>query len=138
MTVAVPGEVPRAGVFLCLVSNVSPWTYLGARPINPSPKASFDTALDVFALSRMGPVRMLNTLRQAMSPEPAARGRRVHHWHDRAEITLTAKTAAGDDIKTISLTGAWPSAHTLSSMDSNSNEQAYETLTFTYDTMAIS
>jgi T4-like virus tail tube protein gp19 len=57
--------------------------------------------------------------------------------YEKTEITLTAKTAAGDDIKTISLTGAWPSAHTLSAMDSNSNEQAYETLTFTYDTMEI-
>jgi hypothetical protein len=58
--------------------------------------------------------------------------------YEKTEITLTAKTAAGDDIKTISLTGAWPSAHRMSPMDSNSNEQAYETLTFTYDTMEIS
>ena len=53
--------------------------------------------------------------------------------YEKTEITLTAKTAAGEDIKTISLVGAWPSAHTLSPMDSNSNEQAYETLTFTFD-----
>ncbi len=95
VTVEVPGERPRDGVFLCLVSNVSPWTYLGTRPINPSPRASFDTDLDVFALSRVGPLRMLNTLRQAMAPEPAARGRRVHHWHDRAEVTLTATRPQG-------------------------------------------
>ena len=29
MTLHVPGEAPRDGLFLCLVSNVSPWTYLG-------------------------------------------------------------------------------------------------------------
>ena len=95
VTVEVPGEPPRDGVFLCLVSNVSPWTYLGARPISPSPRASFDTALDVFALGRIGPVRMLNTLRQAMAAQPAARGRRVHHWHDQAEVTLTAARPQG-------------------------------------------
>ena len=37
-----------------LVSNVSPWTYLGARPIQPSPEASLDTGLDVFAMGRVG------------------------------------------------------------------------------------
>ncbi len=95
VTIEVPGEAPRDGVFLCLVSNVSPWTYLGARPINPSPRASFDTALDVFALGRTGPLRMLNTLRQAMAPAPATRGRQVHHWHDLPELTLTATRPQG-------------------------------------------
>src|SRR4051812_36276227 len=52
MTLQVPGEPPLEDLFLCLVSNVSPWTYLGARPIQPSPEASFDTGLDVFALGR--------------------------------------------------------------------------------------
>ncbi|MGY1769664.1 diacylglycerol/lipid kinase family protein [Blastococcus sp. SYSU D00813] len=95
VTVEVPGADPRAGVFLCLVSNVSPWTYLGARPINPSPEASFDTELDVFALGRMGSVGMLRTLRQVMRPQPAVRGRRVHRWHDLPEVTLTATRPQG-------------------------------------------
>jgi hypothetical protein len=67
-----------------------------------------------------------------------ARTRVKNGEYEKTEITLTAKTAAGDDIKTIALTGAWPSAHSISAMDSNSQEQAYETLTFTYDTLEIS
>jgi diacylglycerol kinase family enzyme len=90
VTVSVDGEPPREGLFLCLVSNVSPWTYLGARPLNPSPQASFDTGLDVFGMGRMGSLRMLRTLRQTMAPEPDARGRGVHRWHDLPEVTLTA------------------------------------------------
>ena len=86
---------PLDELFLCLVSNVSPWTYLGARPVNPSPEASFDTGLDVFALGRMGPVRMLHTLRQTLAREPDARGRGVHRWHDLEELSLTAVAAAG-------------------------------------------
>ena len=66
-----------------------------------------------------------------------ARQRVKDGTYEKSEITLTAKTAEGTDIKTIALTGAWPSAHSLSGMDSNSSEQAYETLTLTYDTMAI-
>src|SRR4051794_7664381 len=95
MTLQVPGEPAVEGLFLCLVSNVSPWTYLGARPINPSPEASFDAGLDVFALGRRGPLRMLNTLRQAVAAQPRPRGRGLHRWHDLAELTLTASRPQG-------------------------------------------
>jgi diacylglycerol kinase family enzyme len=95
MTLEVPGEPAVEGLFLCLISNVSPWTYLGARPINPSPQASFDTGLDVFALGRMGPLRMMNTLRQTLAREPDPRGRRLHRWHHLEELTLTAVRPQG-------------------------------------------
>jgi diacylglycerol kinase family enzyme len=95
MTLQVPGEDPVPGLFLCLISNVAPWTYLGARPINPSPEASFDAGLDVFALGRRGPVRMLNTLRQTLARVPDARGRGVHRRHDLEELTLTASRPQG-------------------------------------------
>ena len=95
MTLQVPGEEALPGLFLCLVSNVSPWTYLGARPINPSPEASFDTGLDVFAMGRMGPLRMLHTVRQTLAHRPDVRGRGVHRWHDLEELTLTAVRPQG-------------------------------------------
>ncbi|TQN41651.1 diacylglycerol kinase family enzyme [Blastococcus colisei] len=90
-----PDEPDLEELFLCLVSNVSPWTYLGGRPVNPSPEASFDTGLDVFALGRMGPLRMLHTLRQALAREPDARGRGVHRRHDLEELSLTAVRPQG-------------------------------------------
>ncbi|MGY1719698.1 MULTISPECIES: diacylglycerol/lipid kinase family protein [unclassified Blastococcus] len=95
MTLQVPGEPPVEELFLCLVSNVSPWTYLGARPVNPTPQASFDTGLDVFALGRMGAARMLRALRQTMRPEPDLRGRGLHRWHDLRELTITAVRPQG-------------------------------------------
>jgi diacylglycerol kinase family enzyme len=95
MTLQIPGEPPLEELFLCLVSNVSPWTYLGARPVNPSPEASFDSGLDVFAMGRMGAVRMLRTLRQTLAREPDARGRGVHRRHDLEELSLTATRPLG-------------------------------------------
>ena len=95
MTLQIPGSAPVDGLFLCLISNVSPWSYLGARPVNPSPEASFDTGLDVFAMGRMGPLRMLHTIRQTLAREPDARGRGVHRWHDLDEVTLTASRPQG-------------------------------------------
>src|SRR4051794_13833648 len=95
LTLAQPGEPPVDGLFLALVSNVSPWTYLGPRPINPSPEASLDTGLDVFAMGRVGVVRMLHHLRQTMAARPDARGRGVHRWHDLGEVTLTSTRPQG-------------------------------------------
>src|SRR3954452_18408817 len=95
MTLRLPGKPAVEDLFLCLISNVSPWTYLGARPVNPSPEASFDAGLDVFALSRMGPVRMLHTVRQTLAREPDARGRGVHRRHDLEELSLTAVRPQG-------------------------------------------
>ncbi|MGY2080801.1 diacylglycerol/lipid kinase family protein [Modestobacter sp. SYSU DS0657] len=95
MTLAVPGEPPVDGLFLALLSNVSPWTYLGSRPVNPSPQASFDTGLDVFAMGRVGVVRMLHHVRQVMAARPDARGRGIHRWHDLTELTLTATRPQG-------------------------------------------
>jgi diacylglycerol kinase family enzyme len=95
MTLRVPGEPAVEELFLCLVSNVSPWTYLGARAVNPSPGASFDTGLDVFAMGRTGAVRMLHTLRQALAREPDARGRGVHRRHDLEELCLSAARPQG-------------------------------------------
>jgi diacylglycerol kinase family enzyme len=95
MTLHVPGEAPRDGLFLCLVSNVSPWTYLGARPVVVSPEASFDRGLDVFAMRRLGAVRMLNSVRQTLARTPDPRGRAVHRWHDLEELSLTASRPQG-------------------------------------------
>jgi diacylglycerol kinase family enzyme len=95
ITLELPAEPPVDGLFLALVSNVSPWTYLGARPINPSPEASLDAGLDVFAMGRVGVARMLHHLRQTMAARPDARGRGVHRWHDLDELTLTASRPQG-------------------------------------------
>jgi diacylglycerol kinase family enzyme len=95
MTLVRPGEPDLDGLFLCLVSNVSPWTYLGPRPVNPSPEASFDAGLDVFALGRMGVLRMLHHSRQVLARRPDARGRGVHRFHDLGELTLSASRPQG-------------------------------------------
>ncbi|MFG2140176.1 diacylglycerol/lipid kinase family protein [Streptomyces sp. NPDC048650] len=43
------GEAAQA-VFACLVSNTSPYAYLGSWPLCPSPRASFRTDLEALAL----------------------------------------------------------------------------------------
>jgi diacylglycerol kinase family enzyme len=85
------GQSPVGHLFLGIISNTSPWTYLGRRPVNPSPGASFDTGLDIFALRRMRTISTLNALRQmfAQRSEPP-RGRHVVSLHDQPAFTLRA------------------------------------------------
>jgi diacylglycerol kinase family enzyme len=91
LTLECPGQPAIGGLFFGIVSNTSPWTYLGRRPVNPSPGADFDTGLDLFAVSRMGTVGTLNALRQmfAVRDQPPD-GRHVLSLHDEPEFTLSS------------------------------------------------
>lgn len=89
LTLERDGQSPVGQLVLGIISNTSPWTYLGRRPVNPSPGASFDTGLDIFALRRMRTINTLNALRQMFSQrsEPP-RGRHVVSLHDQPSFTL--------------------------------------------------
>ena len=89
LTLEREGQSPIGHLFLGIISNTSPWTYLGPRPVNPSPGAGFDTGLDIFALRRMRTIGTLNALRQmfAERSEPP-RGRHVVSLHDQPGFTL--------------------------------------------------
>ena len=45
------GEIP--GVYLAIVQNASPWTYLGTLAVNPLPGVDWDNGLGVWAVRRM-------------------------------------------------------------------------------------
>jgi len=85
------GHPPVGHLFFSIVSNTAPWTYLGHRPVNPSPAADFDTGLDLFALRRLRTAGTLNALRQmfASRPDPPS-GRDVLSLHDQPEFVISA------------------------------------------------
>jgi diacylglycerol kinase family enzyme len=83
------GQPPIDHVFLGVVSNTSPWTYVGRRPVNPSPLANFDSGLDVFGLRQLRTVSTLRVLRQMLSSaNKVPSGSHVLSLHDEAEFTL--------------------------------------------------
>jgi diacylglycerol kinase family enzyme len=90
MTVERPGEAPEAELGTIIVQNTAPWTYLGARPFNPNPDASFDTGLDVFALKRLQVRSTTRTVTQMLSRNADPHGRQVLRMHDQAEFTVLA------------------------------------------------
>ncbi len=78
------------GLFLGIVSNASPWTYLGERPVNASPKAGFDTGLDLFAMRKLGTLGTLNALRQMLGDDGGPGGRHVVSLHDQDALSFRA------------------------------------------------
>ena len=85
-------ESPDGPLFWCTVSNTSPWTYVGRRPVQTNPEASFDAGLDVFGLGSLGTARTLSILRQMLSERQTGppRGRGVVTAHNLAVLSLTA------------------------------------------------
>jgi diacylglycerol kinase family enzyme len=58
---------PLAGeVFMAIVTNRSPWTYLGGRALLPVPNPDFNSGLDLLALSRLGAGTVLHAIGQML------------------------------------------------------------------------
>jgi len=92
LTLERPGQSPIGPLFIGIVSNTSPWTYLGNRRVNPNPRAGFGTGLDLFALRRLRTPGTLNALRQMLLGHgKTPRGRHIVSLHDEAKITLRSR-----------------------------------------------
>jgi len=65
LTLTTPGQPPVTGLFMGVVTNSSPWTYLGSHPLRPA-HADFSSGLDLFALRRLRTLTTLAALRHMM------------------------------------------------------------------------
>lgn len=92
ITLTGPGILRARGLFMAIISNTSPWTYVGTRPVQPTPWASFETGLDLLGLRRMGLVSMAPVIRHILTESDALpAGRHLVQLHDEPEFTLTAE-----------------------------------------------
>lgn len=89
LTLRFPEAEPVEGMFMAVVSNAWPWTYIGDRPVVMTTTAAFEAGLDVVALRRM---RTVPTLLAAarMLTKGGIGGRSVCTWPDLGEVTVTA------------------------------------------------
>jgi len=88
LTLERDGHPPVGPLFLGIVSNTAPWTYLGRRPVYTSRQAAFERGLDLFALRSLGTVSTLRTASQLLSAAREPHGRSVLTLHDLPELTL--------------------------------------------------
>jgi diacylglycerol kinase family enzyme len=66
LTVERDGEPPVSGLFMTIVTNRSPWTYLGDRPLLPVPNPDFNSGLDLLALRQLRLTTVLNAVGQML------------------------------------------------------------------------
>lgn len=85
-----PGEEAVGDLSMVIVQNTAPWTYVGDRPVNPNPEASFDRGLDVLALRRLTVTGTSRTFAQLASGKGELHGKQVLQLHDQAEFTVIA------------------------------------------------
>ncbi|HEX8006327.1 MAG TPA: diacylglycerol kinase family protein [Trebonia sp.] len=85
LTLDATGRQPVTGLFMGVVTNSSPWTYVGSHPVRPAPHSDFMHGLDLFALRRLRTLTTLTALSQMMhANDNAPSGRDV--------VTATALT----------------------------------------------
>jgi diacylglycerol kinase family enzyme len=91
ITLERPGEQPEVGLATVIVQNTAPWTYLGDRPINPCPGASFDAGLDLMAMRELHVPSTTRTVQQILARHPQPHGKRLLGLNDLAAFTLRAE-----------------------------------------------
>ncbi|MEU7002124.1 diacylglycerol kinase family protein [Nonomuraea sp. NPDC046570] len=92
ITITGPGLPTAEKVYMAIISNTSPWTYVGSKPVTPTPWASFETGLDLLGLQRMGLPSMLPLISQILTERDSLpSGRHLVQLHDEAEFTLNAE-----------------------------------------------
>jgi diacylglycerol kinase family enzyme len=60
------GQPPVGDLFMTIITNRSPWTYLRSRPLLPVPNPDFNSGLDVLALRRIRLTTIFNAVGQML------------------------------------------------------------------------
>ncbi|MGH8888240.1 MAG: diacylglycerol/lipid kinase family protein [Acidothermaceae bacterium] len=88
---------PIARVFMAIVTNTTPWTYFGARALQPTPEATFETGLDAFLLHRLGALGTANKLRRLLTGG-APGGHHATSLHDESALTIRSSRPVGVEV----------------------------------------
>lgn len=90
ITLTRPDGRTESDLSTVIVQNTAPWTYFGRRAVNPCPRASFDTGLDLLALRGMATSTTLRAVQQMFARRPRPAGRGLLGLHDLCEFALSS------------------------------------------------
>jgi len=93
LTLVSDAAEPIEGVFMVIVQNTSPWTFLGPIPLDANPLATFETGLDVFAPRSISPLSMARHTWRLFRSVPVEQSADLVSWHDRPNFTVRANPA---------------------------------------------
>jgi diacylglycerol kinase family enzyme len=90
-----PGGPAHPELATIFIQNTKPWTYLGERPIEACPDASFDLGLDIMAVRSLRAPGAVRTMSQLLLPSRrhphGPHGAQVLTRHDLPEFTIRAE-----------------------------------------------
>lgn len=82
-------DIPVAGLHVVLVTNTTPWTYLGRIAVRPTPRSDLRAGLDAFGLTGLSVVQTVRAVVHMLGRRgPRVRG--AANWHDQRRLVLTA------------------------------------------------
>jgi diacylglycerol kinase family enzyme len=82
-------------LFLAIVTNSSPWTYLGPFGVRTAPRSSFDAGLDLVGVTSLGVLPVLKHVGEILVSRRGARGPDVVHRHDLPWLDLDTQQPMG-------------------------------------------
>ncbi|MDQ2749962.1 MAG: diacylglycerol kinase family lipid kinase [Actinomycetota bacterium] len=77
-------------VYFLVVANSDPWTYLGNRPLRPTPGVTLETDLAVYARRRMSSLGVLYSMARLSGDTPRVGSRGAHVALDLETVTVRA------------------------------------------------
>jgi diacylglycerol kinase family enzyme len=88
--VELPDGTTFDDVYFAIVTNTDPWTFVGNRPLHPTPEAGYDTGLALYARRRMGVPGILFSMARLSGDNPRIGKRGAHVVHDLERLTIRA------------------------------------------------
>jgi diacylglycerol kinase family enzyme len=77
-------------VYFALVTNADPWTFVGNRPLHPTPDVTFDNGLALYGRRRMGVPGMVFSMARMSGNSPRVGRHGAHVHHDLDGLTIRA------------------------------------------------
>jgi diacylglycerol kinase family enzyme len=77
-------------IYFAIVANSDPWTFVGNRPLHPTPEVTFETGLAVYARRRMSTVGMLFSMARMSGGRPRVGKRGAVVVNDLDQVTVIA------------------------------------------------
>lgn len=77
-------------IHFAIVTNTDPWTYVGNRPLHPTPGTTFDTGLGMYARRRMSAPGLVFSMTRLSGRRPRVGRIGAHLAEDQATLTVVA------------------------------------------------
>ncbi|WP_445169228.1 diacylglycerol/lipid kinase family protein [Mycolicibacterium sp. Dal123E01] len=98
LTLELPGQARRTGVYFAFISNSTPWTYANTKPVWTNPDTTFETGLGLFAVTSMNVWKNLMLVRRMVSRKHDIKAKHLIREDDVAWVRITSSEPVASQI----------------------------------------